>query len=78
MELLFCLPIANGRVERVFSQLKLINNSLRTCLPEDALDQLVRINVEWPTLTDWDAARALELCWREKTRRVNHKDSHLS
>ena len=27
IELLFCLPIANGRVERVFSQLKLIKNN---------------------------------------------------
>ena len=77
IELLFCLPIANGRVERVFSQLKLIKNSRRTCLGEDTLDQLLRIdiNVEGPPLADWDATRALELWWREKTRRVNHKDS---
>ena len=75
IELLFCLPIANGRVERVFSQLKLIKNSRRTCLREDTLDQLLRINVEGPPLADRDATRALELWWREKTRRVNHKDS---
>ena len=50
IELLFCLPIANGRVERVFSQMKLIKNSRRTCLGEDTctLDQLLRINVEAP------------------------------
>ncbi len=64
IELLFCLPIANGRVERVL-----------TCLGEDTLDQLLRINVEGPPLADWNATRALELWWREKTRRVNHKDS---
>ena len=27
VELLFCLPIANGRVERGFSQLKLMKNN---------------------------------------------------
>ncbi len=75
IELLFCLLIANGRVERVFSQLKLIKNSRRTCLGENTLDQLLRINVEGPPLADWDATRALELWWREKTQRVNHKDS---
>ena len=30
VELLFCLPIANGRVERVFSLLKLIKDNQRT------------------------------------------------
>ena len=54
VELLFCLPVANGRVERVFSQLKLIKNNRRTCLREDTLDQLLRINVEGPPLSDWD------------------------
>ena len=31
--------------------------------------------MEGPTLVDWDATHALELWWREKTQRVNHKDS---
>ena len=37
-ELLFCLPMANGRLER---QLKLIKNDRGTCLKEDTLDQLL-------------------------------------
>ena len=61
IELLFCLPIANGRVERVFSQLKLIKNTRRTCLCEDTLDHFIKINVEGPPLTDWDPNRAVEL-----------------
>ena len=40
IELLFCLPMANGRLERVFSQLKLIKNDRQTCLKEDTLDRL--------------------------------------
>ena len=75
IELLFCLPIANGHVERCFSQLKLIKNSRRTCLGEETLDDLLRINVEGPPLVDWDATSAVELWWKEKVRRVNHKDT---
>ena len=50
IELLFCLPISNGPLERMFSQLKLIKDNRRTCLGEDTLDQLIRINVETPPL----------------------------
>ena len=49
VELLFCLPVSNGHLERVFSQIKLIKNNRRTCLRENTLDQLIRINVEGPT-----------------------------
>ena len=73
IELLFCLPMANGRLERVFSQLKLIKNDRRTCLKEDTLDQLVRINVEGPPLSNWDASGAFELWMKEKVRRVNQQ-----
>ena len=73
IELLFCLPMANGRLERVFSQLKLIKNDRRTCLKEDTLDQLVRINVEGPPLSNWDASGAFELWMKVKVRRVNQQ-----
>ena len=52
IELLFCLPMSNGRLERVFSQLKLIKVNRRTCLREDTLDQLIRVNVEGPSLSE--------------------------
>ena len=35
LELLFCLPMANGHLERVFSQLKLIKTN---CLGKNQLD----------------------------------------
>lgn len=70
MELLFCLPIANGRVERVFSLLKLIKDNQRTCLKEDTLDHLLRIKAEGPPLAEWDASHSVELWWSEKSRRV--------
>ena len=77
IELLFCLLIANGQLERVFSQLKLIKDNRCTCLGEDTLDHLFSVNVECPPLAEWDASNALELWWREKTRRVDRKDSRL-
>ena len=40
IEMLFCNPIANGHLERVLSQLKLIKNNQHTCLGEDTLDHL--------------------------------------
>ena len=47
-ELLFCLPISNGHLERVFSQLKLIKVNRQICFCEDTLDHLIRTNVEGP------------------------------
>ena len=35
VELLFCLPVSNGHVERVFSQLLMIKTERCTCLSED-------------------------------------------
>jgi len=70
VELLFSLPLSNGHLERVFSQLKLIKTDHRTSLSEDRLDQLVRINVEGPPLEKWDASSALELWYKEKSRRL--------
>ena len=74
VELLFCLPVSNGHLERIFSQLKLIKAERRACLGEDRLDQLVRISVEAPPLSKWDASKAVELWWRDKTRRLNISD----
>ena len=42
VEFLFCFPMANGRLERVFSSLKLIKTDRRNRLGEDRLDHLVR------------------------------------
>ena len=70
VELLFCLPIANGRVERVFSLLKLIKDNQRTCLKEDTLDHLLRIKEEGPPLAEWDASRSVELWWSKESCRV--------
>ena len=58
VELLFCI---SDHLERVFSQLKLIKTNRHTSIKEDTLDQLVRISVEGPPLSDWDPGCALQL-----------------
>ena len=40
------------------------------------MDNLLRINVEGPSLSNWDTARAVDTSCRDKVRRVNHGDSH--
>ena len=69
VELLFCLPMSNGRVERAFSQLKLIKTERRTCLGEGRLDSLVRIAVDAPPLAKWNASGAVQRWWTDKKRR---------
>ena len=64
VELLFCHPMANGRVERIFSQL--IKTERRTCLAIDRLDSLLQIAVDAPRLSKWDASGAVPK-WKEKS-----------
>ena len=73
VELLFCLPLTNGRLERLFSQLKLIKSDRRSSLGEDRLDQLLRISVDAPPLSKWDASGAVRLWWGDKIRRPQAK-----
>lgn len=75
VELLFCLPISDGHLERVFSQMKLIKGERHSSLGEDLLDDLLRISVEAPHPSTCDASGAVELWWHDKTRRVNTTDT---
>lgn len=70
IELLFCLPMSNGHVEHVFSTLKLIKTDHRNCLSEQHLDDVVRIMVEGPSLSQWDSSGAIQLWWQDKQRRI--------
>ena len=70
IELLFSLPLSNGHLERVFSQLKLIKNDRRINLTEDRLDQLIRIGTDGPPIDKWDSLNAINDWYKDKTRRV--------
>lgn len=65
VQLLFCLPMANGHVERTISILKL---KRRNSLSEDHLDDLMRISVDGPPLSQWDATPSVHLWWKDKQR----------
>ena len=75
VELLFCLPLSSGRLERLFSQLKLIKSDRRSSLGEDQLDQLLRIALDAPPLSKWDASGAVQLWWNDKTQRPPTKNT---
>lgn len=75
VELLFCLPLSNGRLERLFLQLKLIKSDRRSSLGEDRLDQLLRIALDAPPLSKWDASGAVQLWWNDKTQRPPMKST---
>ena len=74
VELLFCLPMANGRLERIFSSLKFIKSNHRNCLKEETLDRLLRINVEAPVFYQWNPETAIRLWSNDKVRRVTQKE----
>ena len=69
VELLFCLPMSNGRVESTFSQMKLIKTDRRCNLGEASLDSLLRIEMEGPEFLAWDSSRAVQLWWTDACRR---------
>ena len=70
---MFSLPFSNGRVEQIFSSLKLIKTTNRTSLRTTTLDDLLEINVEGPPLSEFSSANAIDLWWKScrTTRRTN-------
>ena len=75
IELLFCLPMANGHLERVF--LALNSSRIIDVLASKMIPWTTYfVYIEGPSLSNWHAARAVDLWWRDKVRRVNHDDSH--
>ena len=72
-ELLFSLPFSNGKVERIFSMLKLVKTDRRTNLHTDTLQDLLEIQVEGPALENFCPSDAVNLWWSScyMTRRVN-------
>ena len=71
--LAFSLPFSNGRVEQIFSSLKLLKTTNRTSLGASTLDDLLEIFVEGPPLDCFSADQAVELWWHDccTTWRVN-------
>ena len=77
-ELLFSLPASNGKVERTFSQLKVIKSDKRTSLNNDTLDDLLTIVTSNCSMKDFNPDKAIDLWWQSKTRRPNQTGRHCS
>ena len=74
-ELLLSLPFSTAKVERFFSTLKIIKNERRTNLSCSTLNDLLEVNTEGPTLSNFCADAAVNLWWSDCSsgRRVNQK-----
>ena len=70
--MLFTIPVSNGHLERCFSQMKILKTDKRCSLSEKRLDELLRICLESPPLSQWDAESAVQLWWQDRTQRPTH------
>ncbi len=77
-QLLFTLPVSNGKLERIFSTLKYIKRSKRSSLSNELLDDLLAINVDNVMIKDFNADSSIELWWNAKSRRPNQHARKLS
>ncbi len=74
VELLFSLPVSNGKVERVFSQLKTIKTEKRSLLSNALLDDLLQLNSDVTPLQEFNPDDSIDTWWKAKTRRLHqHK-----
>ena len=72
-ELLFSLPFTTSRVEQMFSIVKNIKTKRRSSLHTSTLCDLLELNIEGPSLSQFSADAAVDMWWTEccTTRRVN-------
>ena len=72
-ELLFSLPFSTAKVERLFSMLKIMKTEKRTALSITSVNDLMEINTEGPSLSNFNAEAAVSLWWNDSatTRRIN-------
>ena len=73
VRLLFTLPVSNGKLERVFSTLKLIKVDKRSSLGNELLDDLLVLNSDRVPLNSFNADHSISLWWSDKVRRPNQR-----
>ena len=73
VELLFSLPVSNGKVERVFSQVNVIKSNKRTLLSNNTLDDLLRLSETGVPVKEFNPDHSIDLWWQNKVRRPNQK-----
>ena len=71
--LLFSLPVSNGKLERIFSVLKLIKVDRRSSLGNDTLKDLLTLNTDGRSMENFSPDPCIDLWWQAKTRRPDQK-----
>ena len=72
-QLIFSLPVSNGKLERIFSTLKIIKVDKRASLSNSTLDDLLVLNADKIPVQDFNPDPSIDLWWNAKTRRLNQK-----
>ena len=72
-QLIFSLPVSNGKLERVFSIMKNIKLDKRSSMSNQLLDDLLAINVDKVDVHDFKADQSIDQWLRDKTRRPNQQ-----
>ena len=60
INILLSMPVGTAMVERSFSQMKMIKNRLRNRLSDYSLEQLMRIAIEGPELSEVNFSEILD------------------
>ena len=71
--LLLTLPVSNGKLERIFSTLKVIKVDKRSLLGNDTLDDLLVLNTDLIPLKNFNPDPSITMWWKAKTRRPNQR-----
>ena len=74
IELLFCLPISNAAVERLFSLMKRLKTSIRSSLGQTRLSNIIRIKLHGPSLSEFDPTAAIDRWFKKCTRRMSEQN----
>ena len=72
-KLLFSLPASNGKLEQIFSLLKIIKVNKHSLLSNEALDDLLLLNSDKTPLEKFDPNPAIDLWLSSKPRRLSQK-----
>ena len=77
VELLFTIPVGNGKLERMFSKLKHIKTNCQSRLTEVRLDSFLKIAEDGPKFGDYDVSFAMSLWAKDKIRQPNQAERSI-
>ena len=73
VRMLFTLPVSNGKLERVFSTMKLLKVEKRSQMGNDTLDDLLAINIDRVPMNEFNPDPCINRWWEAKHRRPIQK-----